>query len=63
MNEFVTKFSEVVDWLPLLISVLGLLGIILAVRGTLLARKDAYNRKHADYLNLKERVQEELKKD
>jgi len=64
MSESIIRSLQLtLSWLPLLTVVAALFGIALAIRGTLLARKEAYARKHQDFLDLKGRVQKGLRED
>lgn len=50
-------------WGPILIGLYGIIAFFVAIRATLRARGEAYNRKHADFLRLKKRVQDKLRED
>jgi hypothetical protein len=60
MSDIIAKLLEFITWLPLLTGVLGALGIILSVRGTLVARKEAYKKMDKDYLEQRQRIHDRL---
>jgi hypothetical protein len=62
MSDLLAKISGFLYWLPFLIGALGLLGIILSIRGTLVARKEAYRLMDKDFLDQQQRVEDQLKK-
>ena len=44
-------------------SVISLIALVVAIRGIVIARREAYQTSRKDFDNLRERVQKELKKD
>jgi Holliday junction resolvase RusA-like endonuclease len=58
------------DWVPdalkilsITTSVISLIALAVAIRGVVIARREAYQTSRKDFDNLRKRVQEELKKD
>jgi len=49
--------------LPVLLTVCTIFGLIVAIRAVFIARREAYERAHQDFLELKDRVRTELRKD
>jgi len=64
VNDSVIKALEIaLQALPVLIGGYALFALIVGIRAVLIARKDAYEAMHKDFLALKDRVNKELSKD
>lgn len=62
MSDMPLKLIESINWLPYITGVLGLLGIVISIRGILVARKDAFKRMDKDFLDQEQRVRDRLEK-
>ena len=49
--------------LPVGLSVCTIAALLIAIRGVLVARREAYDAAHKDFIDLKNRVRREIRKD